>query len=212
MNNMDVLKGTLLAGALAYSAFANSESNGIFRNGYDPVGSCPQGRATMTVVSWKYNGSGRRNIDVTLADNIWGRWDAGQTPVTPPWLNVFALFWALPRHSYVAAEFTLPDNLPLNQWGLFGHGATSGGPPIDVTISDECGDFNPPELFCALRDIPPGQNAPAWKLPGYPGIALCTLEPGGTYYINIRVSDPNVVHPDCSGAACKINVQNNHTP
>jgi hypothetical protein len=219
MPNMDVKKRTLLLGALLFLVFAlaasrsaRAQDNGIFRDGYDEPGSCFAGRATMTVVSWKYNGSGRRNIDVTQAENIWGRWDAGQTPTAFPWLNVFALLWALPRHNYVAAEFTIPEGTYPLQWGLLNHGATSGGPPMDVSISTQCGDFNPPEPFCSKRNVMPGENMIGYKLPAYPGIAFCSLTTSGPYYINLRVSDPNVDHPDCPGAACKFNIQNNHTP
>jgi hypothetical protein len=212
MNNMDVLKGTLLVGALAYSAFASADPNGIFRNGYDPVGSCPQGRITQTVVSWRYDGIGRKVTDVTKAENIWGRSTATAIPVPYPWLNYYAIFWAMPRHGYIAAEFTVPPWTPSVQWGIFTHGESLPGPETDMAISTECGDFNPPEPFCLKTNTAVAQRMGQHKLPNAALVAGCELEVGGTYYINIRLTDPNVIHGQCSGAACQHTVQSNHTP
>lgn len=209
---MDVLKGALIAGALLCSPFANSESNGIFRNGYEEPGACPQGRVTQTVVSWRYDGIGRKVTDVTSADNIWGRSTANAIPIPYPWLNYYVIFWAQPRHSYIAAQFTVPPWTPPIQSGLFTHGESLPGPATDMAISDQCGDFNPPEDWCLRTDTVIAQRMGAHKLPESSVFAACQLEVGGTYYVNIRLTDPNVVHGQCSGAACQHTVQSNHTP
>lgn len=200
-----------VVGLAGIHGIANA-GNGIMRNGFDPPGSCPQGRVASTVVSWRYDGIGRRLIVVTSGDDIWGRWNASAPAIGFPWENVFALLWALPRNGYVAAGLRVPIDLPPLSWGVLNHGATSGGPPIDVSISDWCGDFNPPEPWCSSFDVGTGATIIAWKMPAYPGPALCALVPDSAYYVNIRISDPDVIHDDCSNSACRINVQNNHTP
>lgn len=213
MNNMDVLKGTLLAGALAYSAFANSESNGIFRNGYEEPGYCPAGRITHTTVSWRYDGIGRRLVDVTKADEIWGRHTASAPTVPYPWMNYFAVFWQLPRNGYVSAQFTIPPWVPTWQWSKMTHGETLPGPETDIAYSDWCGDFNPPEPHCATFGTRTGQGLGTYKLPDAPVLTACNLNPGGTYYVNFRFTDPNAVDLTyCGTSWCRTTVNNNHTP
>jgi hypothetical protein len=219
MPNMDVKKRTLLLGALLFLVFAlaasrsaSAQDNGIFRNGYEVPGACPQGRITQTVVSWRYDGIGRKLTDVTVADNIWGRSTANAPPIQYPWLNYYAVFWAMPRHGYIAARFDVPPWTLPTQWGMFTHGETLPGPATDMAISDQCGDFNPPEDWCLREGTVVAQRMGTYKQPEAPLFAGCELPIGGSYYINIRLTDPNVVHGQCSGAACQHTIQNNHTP
>jgi hypothetical protein len=198
--------------ALLPAFMAVQASNGIFRNGFELPGYCPSGRVTSTVVSWRYDGNGRRLMDVTNGDNVWGRWEATQPAIGFPWHNVFALFWALPRAGYVAAGLKTPTDLTLSAYGILNHGATSGGPPIDMAISDWCGDFNPPGAWCSASNVGTGQNIIAWKFPEFTGPALCELQPGMSYFLNLRVHDPAIVHDDCGGSACRLNIQNNRNP
>lgn len=219
MPNMDVKKRTLLLGALLFLVFAlaasrsaSAQDNGIFRNGYEVPGACPQGRITQTVVSWRYDGIGRKSTNVTLADNIWGRSTANATPVPYPWMNFFAVFWAMPRHGYIAAEFDIAPWVPMWQYTLMTHGETIPGPATDMAISDQCGDFNPPGEWCARFGTLTGQRMGATKLPSAPIVAGCNLQPLGRYYINIRFTDPNAQDFYCGAVTCQTTVQNNHNP
>lgn len=202
----------LLGLALPSAAQAQTQplANGIYFDGYDSQGDCPRGRIESTMMSWRYDGIGRRIVDVTQAENIWGRAHAGGATVPFPWMNVFAVFWSLPRHGYVAARFEVPMDMPAWAWGMFTHGETLPGPATDMAISPRCGDFNPSGLFCQMRSTGVGQRMGVWGMPGFPGVA-CKLVPGQTYYINIRLSDPEVEDYFCNAGACQTTVQHNHT-
>jgi hypothetical protein len=194
---------------LAFLPLAANAGNGIFRDGFDPPGSCPQGRITHTVVSWRYDGIGRRGTDVMHAENIWGRSTATGPSVGYPWLNFFAVFWALPRHGYVAAVFDIPSDIPPGQWGMFTHGETIPGPATDMAISDWCGDFNPPEPDCVRRNTGTGHRMGTHAVrPGGP-IVACPLEASGSYYVNIRFTDPNAQDFYCGPQTCQTTVQHN---
>ena len=162
------------------------------------------------MMSWRYDGIGRVVSDVTMAENIWGRAYAGAPTVPFPWLNYFAVFWSFPRSGYVAAQFTVPEDLQATAWGVFTHGETLPGPETDMAISRQCGDFNPPEEFCQRRGTRAGQRMGLWRTP-MGTMAACELEPGQTYYVNIRLSDPDAENFFCNSQACKTTVQTNHT-
>ena len=178
-----------------------------------PGDSCPAGRQTVADVCYSYGPSNcANNSDVTRFENIWGR-TAGTDPTTIlfPGENVFAIIKNMQKSGYISARFVAPTT-PNNSWGVFNHAATTSGPNIDASISSGCGDFNLSDFRCDVTNILAGDNMLAWKLPGYPGPSLCQLTPGATYYLNIKLTDPAAVHNDCSGATCKVNIQNNHTP
>lgn len=176
--------------------------------------SCPAGRQTVADVCYSYGPSNcANNSDVTKFENIWGRSSGTDTTFAMfPGENVFAIIKNMQKSGYISAKFTAPL-LPLNSWGIFNHAATTSGPPLDASISSTCGDFTSTDFRCNVTGIDTGDNMIAWKLPGYPGPSLCQLAPGETYYLNIRItSPPPATHNDCSGATCKVNIQNNHTP
>ena len=175
---------------------------------------CPAGRQTVADVCYSYGPSNcANNTDVTKFENIWGR-TAGTDPtaVLFPGENVFAILKNMQKTGYISARFVAPTT-PNNFWGIFNHAATTSGPPLDMTISSTCGDFGVADFRCNVTNIPTGDNMLAWKLPGYPGPALCQLTPGATYYLNFRITNPPpATHNDCSGSTCKVNIQDNHTP
>ena len=149
---------------------------------------------------------------MTKFENIWGRTSGTDTTLAMfPGENVFAIIKNMQKSGYISAKFVAPTT-PNNFWGIFNHAATTSGPNIDASISSTCGDFNLSDFRCDVTNILAGDNMLAWKLPGYPGPSLCQLTPGATYYLNIKLTDPAATHNDCSGATCKVNIQNNHTP
>ena len=136
---------------LCAAGAAHAESNAVFLGSFEPAGSCPAGRIESTMMSWRYDGIGRRIVDVTRAENIWGRGNAGAPTVPFPWMNVFSLFWSFPRNGYVAAQFDVPLDVPSWSFGMFTHGETIPGPATDMAISARCGDFNPAHEYCQMR-------------------------------------------------------------
>lgn len=196
---------------LCAAGMAHAESNAVFLGSFEPAGSCPAGRVESTMMSWRYDGIGRRIIDVTLAENIWGRGNPGAPTVPFPWMNVFSIFWNFPRDGYVAARFDVPLDVPSWSFGMFTHGETIPGPATDMAISPRCGDFNPAQEYCQMRATRAGQRMGTWGLPGFPGVA-CKLQPGQTYYLNIRLTDPEVEDYFCNAGTCQFTVQHNHTP
>jgi hypothetical protein len=174
---------------------------------------CPPGRASsMTLAVQSYTG-GRKLMDVTQADNLFGytAWTAPR--LTYPWKNDFTIF-DFPRTAglYVAAKFVVPMNSNPSQWGAFNNLETIPGPGIDFAISERCGDFTPASPYCSADDVYGGRALPRHKLPGYAGPALCKLTPGGTYYVNIRLDDPAAGGANCIAGLCRVGVQHNHNP
>ncbi len=167
----------------------------------------------MWLAVGSYTGGGRKIMDVTQADNLFGYYAWSGARLSYPWKNEYTVF-EFPRATgaYIAAKFTVPAGTPANQWGVFGNLETLPGPGIDVAISDRCGDFTPSALYCSADDVFGGRPILKDKLPGYPGVALCSLSPGATYYVNIRLDDPVAGGANCAGNVCKFGIQRNHTP
>jgi hypothetical protein len=178
-----------------------------------PPTSCPPGRFTLGSVSYNYNLSAAntaRNVDLTRADNIWGRISPTDPIVGFPWKNTFAVLQGFPKTGYVAAQFMVPAWMPdTNLTGLFTHGETLPGPNVTMSISTRCGDFNPPDAICIRQNMGPGSILTKYKLPGTAGYA-CPVAPGGTYFVNFKFTSPPAAHPDCSAISCKVTIQNNH--
>jgi hypothetical protein len=196
----------------APSARATTMADQVLLDSFEAHDYCPPGRIVTTKVGWRYDGGGTGQIDVTQAKNIWGRDLLASTPIEMPWLQEFAIFWNYPRGSYyLASQFTLPDNLPLNQHGLFTHAETLSGPPIDTAISETCGDFYSSGPKCVTEDVGVGHTFGAWHVDTMSANS-CTLHAGTTYYLNVRLTDPDVDSPQCGISSCVLNIQTNHTP
>lgn len=180
-----------------------------------PVTSCPSGRALTTVISHSRSLTGTRSVDATKADNLFGTFTSWLSPAPFPWdQGVFVGFTALKRGEYIAAQFTIPaTGVNPATVGKFVKDETVAGPANIVTISQRCGDFNiaalPPN--CVGTPVRPGDGIIRTILPQAIGVG-CPLRPGQTYYLNIRIADPNVVHPLCGPVTCRFGLQSNHTP
>jgi hypothetical protein len=179
-----------------------------------PPDTCPAGRITsMYLAVGSYTGGGRKLVDVTTADNVFGYYTWNSSRLSYPWKNDYTIL-EYPRTvgAYTASKFTVPLTTPNNQWGIFGKLATLPGPQFDFSISTRCGDFSPAAQQCfALQQFNNG-NMLGDRLPGYPAPSLCPLVPGGTYYINGRLSNPTTSVTNCTNNICKVGIQRNHTP
>lgn len=178
-----------------------------------PIQSCPAGRITSTVLSLRYDGFGRKVMDVTSADNVFGYYEWNSPILQFPWKQGFTIFWGLPRTpgTYVAMKFKVPANTPMTTYGRIYKGETSGGPPGDFAISPSCGDFSPQAQYCFRENILTGGLYGSYKAPGSAVVAACTLVPGQEYYLNLRITNPSLNHFDCTNTTCKMTIQNNHS-
>jgi hypothetical protein len=211
-----------LTAAAATNALADDEvgydADVIYGDGFD-ADACPAGRQTVADIGYTYGlGSTTiaRGVDVTQADNIWGRTSPTQTIVGFPWDNYFAIIMNFNKTSYIAARFVVPDDADPLLTGLFSHGETLPGPNLTMSISTTCADFHPADAICLRTNINAGGLLTKFMLPGatdprtgLPVIA-CPLEPGQTYFVNIKMTNPPVTHQDCNSTTCKVTVQTNH--
>jgi hypothetical protein len=178
-----------------------------------PADVCPAGRAaTMTLAVQSYTG-GKKTMDVTQGDNLFGYYSWTMARLPYPWKNDFTIF-DFPRTAglYVGAKFVVPINSIPSQWGTFTNLETIPGPGLDFAISPRCGDFSPTAQYCAASNVFGGRPILSHKLPGYPGPALCKLTPGASYYLNIRLHNPAAGGANCNAGLCRVGIQHNHTP
>lgn len=201
---------------LAAATSQTQPADGIYKDSFDSGASCPatidspNGPLNLRRISdiWYYPAGVRHTVDVTDFANIWGHIDAldGLTdwpgvPGASPTIKTIG------RHEYVAAKFHVPpDALPtLN--GTMKHVSYWGGPPIDVSISQTCGDFDPIEPACIGTNSHNDDNPVVrWKL-GNGSRSYCHLDTDTDYFVNIRFTDPNANSADCSGSACQTTIQ-----
>jgi hypothetical protein len=189
----------------------------ILQDGFDAGAACPStiptdtGNLTLRRISdiWYLpNVHVRHGVDVTTWDNIWGHinelddvtlWPG--VPGTSPTIKTVG------RSEYVAARFHVPALVPPMLGGMFKHVMYGGGPAIDVTISQTCGDFRTLEPGCWVRDWP-SNDVPSlrWHI-GAGNASFCHVEPNTDYFLNIRFSNPNTTGPDCTGNGCQITLQ-----
>jgi hypothetical protein len=178
-----------------------------------PPDTCPAGRLTSAYIAVQsYTGGNRRLMDVTQADNLFGYYSWSTGRLSYPWKNDYTVFEFPRAPAYIAGKFVVPLNSIPAQWGTFRNLETLPGPGIDFAISPRCGDFSPAAQYCAADNVYGGRALVADKLPGYPGIALCKLTPGATYYVNIRLHNPAAGGANCTSVLCKFGIQRNHTP
>jgi hypothetical protein len=185
----------------------------IFASGFEFAGTCPDSRQENSNVSYTYNlNPVLQNVDVTQFANVWGRASANDTIVPWPGKNGYAIM-VLNRNLFMSTRFTVPaSGLSPTLHGLISHGETIPGPNLTLSISDQCGDFNPPSSFCSTTDAGPGQIMAKWRLPTGTGNA-CVLTPGQEYYVNFKLTNPNAVDTnDCDANICVISIVNNVTP
>lgn len=206
-----------LTAAAATNALADDEvgddADAIYSDGFDAQ-ACPAGRQTVADIGYSYGlGSTTiaRGVDVTQANNIWGRTSPTQTVVDFPWDNYFAIIMNFSKTAYIAAQFVVPDDVDPFLTGLFSHGETLPGPNLTMSISTACADFDPVDAICLRTNINAGGLLTKFELPGVaPSVIACPLEPGQTYFVNIKMTNPPATHQDCNSTTCKVTVQTNH--
>ena len=174
-----------------------------------PPGACPAGRQTTATISWNYSLTDERTIDVTHPDPMFGTASPTDSPHSFPWVQGFHVIDGMRKTGYLAMQFTVPTNLPPSQFGLIFHGETWPGPNLSASISSTCGDFAPADSGCHRENVGPGAQVAKWKLPTAQGYG-CILQPGQTYYFNVKMTSPPASFWGCSGTSCKVTLQSNH--
>jgi hypothetical protein len=177
-------------------------------------GGCPAGRQLTGDVCYSYSlgASCATNVDITQFVNVWGRNAPGAATIPFPGYQEYAVFKNWDKTKYISTKFTVPETgMDPISTGKITHGETYPAVRLDVSISSACGDFTSVPPACIALNTGVGGGAGQWKLPTSP-IGGCVVNPGQSYYLNIRATDPAQTSSDCSGNICKVTVQSNHTP
>ena len=128
----------------------NAALDSIFTNDFE-LAACPRLQQENSNLSYEPDLSQLlTNVDVTQYANIWGR-SSRSSPIIP-WPGVsHNVAMVLNRHLLIAAAFTVPTSgLVPTLNGLLTHSENHPGPALDVAISTQCGDFNPPSSQCVI--------------------------------------------------------------
>lgn len=194
--------------ALLLAASISGTTDVVFNNGFDGD-TCPAGRITRSDVTYASGGT-RNNVDTTDFENIWGHATGSDPPLPwPGYPGTSPIIQDFTRDGYVAAEFHTPIVLPPTINGFFKSPSYPGGPNIDFAISEQCGDFYPDQSGCLASNTPQG-DAPLvyWRVTS--GAFYCILQPDTTYYINIRLTNPETTDPHCDTDAntCPVHTLN----
>ncbi len=190
----------------------------VIANGFETT-ACPYTQQENASVSYSYTlNPVLQNVDVTQFQNVWGRNSTSGAIVPWPGRNAYALM-TINRNLIFAMRFTVPaSGLSPTLRGMFTHGETIPGPNLSVSISSQCGDFDPPSMYCKKVNVGAGQPAVGWQLPTGAANNLCVLTPGQTYYANFKLTNPDAVDPlNCgdqpsTSHICVVSIVNNVTP
>jgi hypothetical protein len=200
-------------GALLLVVATSQTSESIYADSFDAGAACPasistpEGVYTRALVSdIKYPPANlvRHNVDLTQFENIWGH--ITPTDFVIPWPGVTGAtvtLASIPKDQYIAAAFRVPAGAPVDLGGYFSNDGYNAGPPIDISISKQCGDFSPPQRGCHDENQPPNDSHSLdWRMQN-PTNYVCALTADTDYYVNIKFHDPQTTHPGCSGNVCR---------
>jgi len=190
----------------------NAALDSIFTDDFE-VPPCPRLQQENSNLSYNADLSQLiSNVDVTKYENIWGRSGPGSPIVLFPGVshNVAIL---LNRDLFVAAKFVVPTSgMTAGAAGFMTHAETNGGPPLTMSFSTQCGDFNPPSTQCIVRQTSGFGIIGHWRLPTGTGNG-CVLTPGQQYYVNFKLTNPDAVDTtNCSRDYCVTSIITNITP
>ena len=165
---------------------------------------CPAGRLANTPIYYPNSGQGTRpNVSVTSWDSVWGYRNA--TDTLHPWPGVSGsspVLMNFIRGRYLAARFTVPTTAAPTLFGFLNHGTYLAGPPLTMSISQSCGNFNPTATRCYIENRGAGESMVSWVTSENPN--RCILTPGQSYYVNVKLTDPNAVNTACNSTSCNV--------
>jgi hypothetical protein len=174
----------------------------------------PRWLITQSDISYSIYPAARFDVDVTNWDNIWGT--ASVNGPTTPWPGPTAaspVIRDFTRDGYLAAKFHVPAGFSPTHFGQFAHSINPPGPPVRVSYSLICGDFDPaPGLGCGVTEYWPDNLSTglAWKI-NSANPSFCALQPDTDYYLNIALVDP-LTTDQCvmANATCLVYLQHTH--
>lgn len=175
--------------------------------------SCPAGQQTTADVCYSNYASSCTTIPNLTFDTVFGHLAIGDTLVPFPGVQSYTTLKNWNKTKYLALKFTVPaTGLPSGMFGILAHGETMAGPPyVDMSISSGCGDFTSGVgTICQQNNVGKGKIGAKWKLPTATQTNGCPVQPGQSYYLNIRATNPATANPtDCSGDVCRASFNNN---
>lgn len=200
----------MLSAALLVLAMTPAGGETIFQDGFDTVpGDCPPGRQVLA--NFQYGGDNsfreRPNVDVTVWDNIWGHATALDSVVPFPGRpTAVPIFLNFDPAGYIAARIDVPPGMQPNSYGWIVQTEYNHEADLTAAISTTCGDFSPAGQTCFTQGTGGGNLVP-WAVP--PPNTFCPLQPGVSYYLNLKVIDSS----GCDASGCVIGTANNvHLP
>jgi hypothetical protein len=200
----------LSVAALLLAASIPAGTDTVFKDGLDGE-DCPAGRITLSDVSYG-SGDTLSDADTTAFENIWGHATSSDPTLQwPGYAGTAPTIVQFTRTGYVAAKFHTPSEMPSTLSGLFKYVSYVGGPNLDFSISGQCADFSQEESGCSAADMPAtDMTLVYWRAtPGSP--FYCTLEPDTDYYVNILLTDPEAIDPECQEDTCQVSIPSYHS-
>jgi hypothetical protein len=177
----------------------------VFRDGFD-ADACPSARQQVSDIEY-FDGT-LQNVDITLFDNIWGRYSIDDPPLPFPATSATAKILDFDKTEFVAARLSMKPFTPDYYSGALGYSTSNetGSPNIDLSISTGCGDFSPALGACVAFNAAPGNfSLVHWTLVAHESPS-CVLDIDRDYFVNVRVTDPSAPAPACSGDICAVEI------
>lgn len=183
-----------IAALLLAASSTQLPADTIYRNGFefdDPNCQAPPlTRMANADIIYPSTGNSRRwGVDLRQYENIWGHANNSDTPVLWPGRSgatpAILKFW---KNQFVAARFTVPQDAVPQTYLRVGYSTYYSGPLLDLSVSQNCGDFAPANPTCLTTGASGGQFFK--KIVIAPAVDGCPLTPGQTYFINIRMNNP----------------------
>lgn len=206
----NLLRGLTIVALLA-PAFGHASVPGdtIFVDAFDP----PCAIITTSRITYGISNTPDRPLqDVRQWSAIWGAASATGNVQNWPGPNAASpVIRDFARHGCVAAEFHVPAGFPSTKFGQFVHAINPAGPPIDASYSLRPGDFSDAlGTGCSIQNWPDNLSAGlAWKI-NSTNPNFCGLRPDTTYYLNIRLTDPEEQFLCIGGSTCIVYLQHTH--
>jgi hypothetical protein len=177
-------------------------SDEIFADSFEIDTSChdvialPDGtlrtQITESHISYSIGSAQRFDMDMTKWESIWGA--ASTVGAVAPWPgpnSASPVIRQFTRDGYIAAKFHVPAGFSPTRFGQYVHAINPPGPPIRVSYSLICGDFDPaPGMGCGVTEYWPDNLSTglAWKI-NSANPSFCALQPDTDYYLNIALVD-----------------------
>ena len=177
-------------------------SDPVFRDGFDAA-ACGSGRLQRSDVT--YADGTLNDVDLTLFENIWGRWSANDDPELFPATSTSPTLVDFDMTQYLAAKVTMKPFTYLELTGAFFYEDVVSNPHIDLSISTACGDFSLALGECVSLDVAPDTRGGVnWSFIAHED--TCLIDVDREYFINVRVTAPDTAANTCSGHICAIRV------